>query len=753
MRNKIFSHTISVVSCMFSIVIFGQSVSGIVYDIDRPIENARIRVLNSEQEVLTDKNGFYKLSGEQSNVLTVTVSAEGFLSQKTILKTNSEQNVAYNFYLFTDNSLDEIVLSANLKPSLKSNSATAIEVYPASFFEKNLNTNLFQALEMINGVQPQLNCNVCNTGDIQINGMPGAYTMILIDGMPIVSALSTVYGLQGIPLSMIDQIEVIKGPASSLYGSEAMGGIVNIITKDPENTAKLFAAVSSSTWLENNIDVAGSYNISNVIHGLSGLNYYKYGQVHDKNGDGFTDVTLQDRISLFNKFTTSSKFDKKSSLALRYVYEDRWGGENNWTSKDRGSESIYAESIYTNRVEAMAFSQLPTQENIFVQFSYVYHQQNSMYGTESYQGKQQNAFGQLVWSHNYQRHEITLGGALKYGYYNDDTIATGHIVNGDLINDDPEKKFVPGIFIQDQWNINDKNLILIGYRFDYDPIHKGIHSPRVAYKYSLTKQQAFRASFGTGFRSVNVFSEDHRSLTGNRDVVFLNKLRPEKSANTNVTYTGKFPHSFGVVDIEVNGFYSHFFNRIIPDIDTDSSLIIYDNLDGYAISKGVSLQAKLDFDFPLSITLSSTYMRVYSKEDKEKIEGYFAPKLSFNGQFGYEFVNGIKVDLTANYKGPMKMELVEDDYRPEYSVGTLLLDLQVSKQLSRSINAYIGVKNLLNTLPKNDVISRWWDPHGNPGNGVIPPNGREDVMFEPNGYSYTSMLGVRAFMGISFTLF
>lgn len=748
---------------LFYLMIFGlvisssmqaQQVKGAILDINDPVSWAYIRDVQTGKTTSINTDGRYTINAEGLNDITLEVFAEGYLSVRKKFTFSDQQDVDYDFRLVQDNTLDEIVMSANLKASLKSETATAIEVYPASFFEKNLNTNLFQALEMVNGVQPQLNCNVCNTGDIQINGMPGAYTMILIDGMPIISALSTVYGLQGIPLSMIKQIEVIKGPASSLYGSEAMGGIVNVITKDPANSPRFFASLSSSTWLENNIDLGATYKIKDNVSGMVGVNHYKYGLIKDQNHNGFTDVTLQNRTSVFNKLAMTGKNEKRSSLALRYLYEDRWGGETQWNSKtDRGSENVYAESIYTNRFEAIGMTELPTTEHILAQFSYVYHNQNSMYGAEPYFGTQQNVFAQLVWDHTYGKHDVTGGVALKYNYYNDNTVATGFYQDGVLVSNDPEKKFIPGVFIQDDWRISDKHLLLLGYRFDYDPVHHAIYSPRIAYKYSPTKSQSLRASFGTGFRAVNVFSEDHRSLNGNREVVFTEDLKPEKSINGNITYTRKFPTSWGVFEVDGNGFYSHFFNRILPDIDSDPTKIIYANLDGYAISRGLSLQTNFDFDFPLDIDLSATYMDVFSKQEGKKITGYLAPKWSFNGQVSYTFTNGIKIDLTSYYKGPMLLELVENDYRPNYSPGAFLMDVQVSKNLGSNFTAYVGVKNLFNTLPKQDVITRWWDPHGEPGNGVIPPDGRNDVVFEPNGYTYTSLLGIRGFFGINYTLY
>src|SRR5215216_5628397 len=142
--------------------------------------------------------------------------------------------------------LEEIVVSGTMKEISRSESPIPVEILTPKLFQKNPTPSLFEAVGMINGVQPQLNCNVCNTGDIHINGMEGPYTMILIDGMPIVSSLSTVYGLSGIPNSMVKRIEVVKGPASTLYGSEAVGGLINIITRDPLTADKFKADVSAT---------------------------------------------------------------------------------------------------------------------------------------------------------------------------------------------------------------------------------------------------------------------------------------------------------------------------------------------------------------------------------------------------------------------------------------------------------------------------------------------------------------------------
>lgn len=676
-----------------------------------------------------------------------------FIALTSILSNAQEQKDSI-FVKDPSENLGEIVVTGTMKAVRKSDSPVPIEIYTPKFFQKNPTPSLFDAVQLINGVQPQLNCNVCNTGDIHINGMEGPYTMILIDGMPIVSSLSTVYGLSGIPNSLVERIEVVKGPASSLYGTEAMGGIINVITKSPKSAPKLSLDAFTTSWLETNLDGGYKYNLGEKVNSLFGFNYFKYGNKKDKNNDGFTDVTLQDRITLFNKFDFERQENRTASVALRYLYEDRWGGQMNWKRKlHRGSDEVYAESIMTNRFEAIGMYQLPVKEKIMTQFSYNFHQQNSFYGPELYQGKQQVIFAQAYWDKIIGQHSLLLGSSFKYTYYDDNTRGTGEYdEDNNLIKNNPMNTPISGVFVQDEWTLNSENKLLLGYRFDYDKTHKGIHSPRIAYKFSPSSHHTLRASFGTGFRVVNVFTEDHRALTGARQVVFENELKPEKSYNGNINYVFKLPTSFTALNFDFTTFYSYFTNKIIADTDTDETKIIYDNLDGHAISQGVSLNIDATFDFPLKIMLGATYMDVYKKEDGEKEVQYHAPKWSGNFLASYTFKKGFTVDLTANYNDKMKLPQVENDYRPEYSKPTVIANIQLSKSFKNNIEIYGGIKNIFNVLPKGDVIARWWDPFGEPGNGVTPPKGRNDVIFEPNDYSYTPMQGTRGFIGVRYNL-
>src|SRR5690606_10585807 len=316
-----------------------------------------------------------------------------------------------------EDTLNELVITGTMKRVLRRESLIPVEVYTPTFLKKNPTANVFEALQIVNGVRPQVNCSVCNTGDIHINGLEGAYTFVLIDGMPIVSGLSTVYGLSGIPNALIERIEVVKGPASSLYGSEAVGGLINIITKNPKNTTLFSADIFGTSWGEVNTDLGLSTKVGKKANILMGINYFNYSNPIDNNNDNFTDLTLQDRISIFQKWNFNRKNNKLFSIAARYFYEDRWGGEMQWNKNYRGGNEIYGESIYTNRYELMGTYQLPTSEKMFLSFSFADHDQNSVYGNTPYLAKQKVAFTQLTWDKKLNNHDLLFGAAFRYTMY------------------------------------------------------------------------------------------------------------------------------------------------------------------------------------------------------------------------------------------------------------------------------------------------------------------------------------------------
>jgi outer membrane receptor for ferrienterochelin and colicins len=720
-----------------------QPVKGKLASGGKPVISATIFIQQKKQTVITDSAGEFSFLTTPGKYF-LRISALGFqpVTKEVVVK-NEPVELLINL-TEDQNELTEVVVTGTMKEVSKAASPVPVEVYTPKFFQKSAPANLFEAVSQVNGVKPQLNCNICNTGDIHINGMEGPYTQVLIDGMPIVSGLATVYGLMGIPLSMIERVEIIKGPAASLYGSEAMGGTINVITKNAAKAPKFITDLNYSSWNEMNFDVGVKLKLKNT-NGLIGLNYFAYNNPIDNNHDGFADVTLQNRVSLFNKWNFERKSKKIFQAGARLYYEDRWGGQMNWNTSFRGGDSVYGESIYTKRAEFFGTYELPTKEQFTLNWSANIHDQNSYYGKTAYMAEQNIAFLQLHWTKqiNY-RHNLLAGVAQRFTYYNDNTSATIKA----------EKTYLPGMFVQDEWNLSNNNTLLTGLRLDHNSVHGFVFSPRLAIKLKPVSNHTLRASTGTGFRIVNIFTEDHAALTGAREVIIAEDLKPERSFNSILNWQWNLRSSKGSGFVEANIFYSYYFNKIIPDYDTDPNKIIYQNLSGHGIGKGVSVNADWNYLHNTKFNIGISYMDVYQKRDNgsgklERQQQVQAPKWSGTFSFSKTFPKPfIVVDLTGNWYGPMRLPILPNDYRPEYSSWFCLANLQLTKKTIKGWEFYGGIKNLLNFLPANPIM-RPEDPFDKyVSDPVTNPNG---YTFDPS-YNYAPLQGRKVYLGLRYTI-
>ncbi|MEH6703333.1 MAG: TonB-dependent receptor [Galbibacter orientalis] len=737
--------------------VFSQQVKGVVTSDGSPLAYANVYIKGTQNGTSTDENGVFEINNISNGEHIIVASYTGFSTESKKINVK-ENSLTVNFILHENSSLEEVVITGTLKPVSRMETPVPVEVYKPAFFKKNPTANVFEALQNVNGVRPQLNCNICNTGDIHINGLEGPYTMVLIDGMPIVSGLSTVYGLSGIPNSLIERMEIIKGPASSLYGSEAVGGLINIITKTPQYAPKLTVDTFASSWGEFNLDVGYRALLGKKTSFLFGANYFNFNQTIDNNNDNFTDLTLQNRISLFQKWNFKRKDNRLFSLASRYFYEDRWGGELQWTPEYRGGDEIYGESIYTSRWEFLGKYQLPFKENFLFTFSYTDHNQNSVYGDVSYLADQRIGFGQLTWDKKINKHDLLFGAALRYNFYDDNTAATA-----EMDKNNPDEVTIPSIFIQDEVKFNKKHTLLLGMRYDYDKRHGNIFTPRMAYKWSLSENDILRLNAGTGFRVVNLFTEDHAALTGARDVVIEEELKPEKSYNVNINYLKKiYTQNNSFIGLDMSAWYTYFTNMILPDYDTNPNEIIYDNLDGYAVSTGVSANVDMVFYNGIKINLGGTFMNVSQTENGITTRQILTEQFSGTWGISYKIVPwDLNIDYTGNIYGPMRLPLLgELDPRKEYSPVWSIQNIQFTYDGFKNFEIYGGVKNLLNWTPNKGnpfIIARANDPFDEnvifdaQGNAQATPNNPYALTFDPS-YVYGPNQGIRGFVGVRYQL-
>lgn len=731
------------------------TLTGTLSENGQPIAYANILLRGTQMGTATDADGHYELDNIEPGQYTLIASSIGYITYRTSILIGKGEVKTLDIELEASaESLEETVVTGTLKPVSRLESAVPVEVYTPTFLKKNPTPNIFEALQNVNGVRPQINCNVCNTGDIHINGLEGPYTLVLIDGMPIVSGLGTVYGLSGIPNSLIEQIEIVKGPASTLYGSEAVGGLINVITKHAPNAPEFFADAYVTGWGEYNLDVGSKIEVGPNTDLLLGVNYFNFDEVVDNNGDNFTDLTLQDRISIFQKWNFKRKDSKLFSLAGRFFYEDRWGGELQWTPEFRGGDEIYGESIYTRRWEVLGKYQLPIDEKVMLSVSYNDHNQNSVYGDTPYLADQRIGFGQLTWDKTAGKHDLLFGSAIRYNYYDDNTPAT----------QTRDEVWIPSVFVQDEFKFAEKHSVLGGLRYDYDQRHGNIFTPRAAYKWKISDNDIFRINAGTGFRVVNLFTEDHAALTGSRDVIIAEELKPERSINVNLNYLKKIYSDNGTfIGIDASAFYTHFSNIILPDYETNPNQIIYDNLDGKSVSQGVSANVDLVLPNGLKFLVGATWQDVSNTENGVTQRQILTESFTGTWNVSYTFRNlDLTVDYTGNLYGPMRLPLLGDlDPRSPESPTWSIQNIQFTYKGLDKFEFYGGVKNLLDWTPNRGnpfIIARADDPFDRnvqfdpQGNVVATADNPFALTFDPS-YVYGPNQGIRGFFGLRYTVF
>ena len=299
------------VCVLLSFGLKGQSITGEVYNDDGPLIGASVQ-WNDQTGTITDTEGRFIIDNLEEETYTLTIRSIG---HTTITKKVTVPAHDISIYLPMNSlGLQEVVITGSMAPVYLKDSPVKIEVVTSKHintFLPSASTGIIESISLINGVQEVVACGVCFTNSISINGLPGPYTAILLDGTPMYGNLASVYGLNGIPASMIERVEVIKGPNSTLYGSEAVAGVINVITKNPAEQPKLSLDIMGTSHREVFTNLAYRMDVGNS-RGQIALNHAYVNIFEDENADGFSDIVNVDRLSLFSKWDIASPFSCRS---------------------------------------------------------------------------------------------------------------------------------------------------------------------------------------------------------------------------------------------------------------------------------------------------------------------------------------------------------------------------------------------------------------------------------------------------------
>ncbi|MBN1467077.1 TonB-dependent receptor, partial [candidate division KSB1 bacterium] len=635
-------------------------------------------------------DGYYIIRGLPAGAYTLRASMIGYEIAETTVVVSAQTETSADFVLKESIiEMHEIVVTATGLPQLYQNTPVKTAIVSRDMIVRQKVNNLAEAIDFQTGVRVESNCQNCNFTQVRLLGLEGHHTQILIDSDPVVSSLAGVYGLEQLPQEMIERVEIVKGGGSSLYGGQAIAGVVNLITRRP--TYDNFSLDYSNGSIEKSMDHRVGGTLSHVSDGAFKSVLFGAGrqrQPYDHNGDGLSEIGwMKSEAVGGNMFFTPTE---RCELAMQfhYIHEDRRGGNKFELAPH---EADIAEWTNMRRYGAtLSWTQRPTPL-----FDYKLYASSALTNRDSYYGAEQdaNAYGQtnnplmvggIRSSYLMGRHTFIAGLQFSEDEIKDEAPAYGRTVDESYSN--------IGLFLQDSYKAGarEKSEVVYGVRLDdHSAIRSIIVSPRVAFKSSLSNSLVCRGGYSTGFKAPQVFDEDlHITQVGGEGQIIRN--RPDLRQERGHTFYGGLEYQ-GIVDalgvrVGINAYYTKLYDIFLlsaaDDPATDEFEFYRTNGAGSRV-RGVELEFGLrcrTLELLTGITVQSSLL-----DESEPNFGattiFRTPDVYGSARCSYELSDQLNLMLTAKYTGSMIVPhyagyIAED--RLERTKTFLTLDLIVS---------------------------------------------------------------------------
>jgi outer membrane receptor for ferrienterochelin and colicins len=684
-----------------------------------------ISLKNTTIGITTDATGHYFLKDIPEGEFTVVASYVGYKTSERKITVEANRTLEINFVLEEESlSLDETVVSATRNETNKREAGIIVNILSSKVFEAVASSNMAETMNFQPGLRVETNCGNCGTTQLRINGLEGQYSQILLDSRPIFSSLAAVYGLEQLPVGMIERVEIIRGGGSALFGSNAIGGVVNIITKEPLRNS---VTLSGITNVLNNgaTDVNSSFNGSFVSDDHK-AGVYLFGMIknrdyYDRNRDGFSDIPQINSETLgFRSYYRTSPFSRLTA-EYHHIHETRRGGNNfEHPPHDADIAEYLNHRIDGGGVHFNTFT--PDYRHRFgVYISAQNIRRDSYFGTErhsnNYGNTSDNTFvSGAQYTRSFERMffmpaELTAGIEYNYNDLHDSYL--------NLKRDITQTTHVTGGFVQNEWK-TERTGILLGVRLDkHSLMNKPVFSPRGTFRYSLNPSVNFRASYSSGYRAPQAYSEDLHieAVGGTLGLIHLSPdLRPEYSHS--LSASADLYHSFGkmMTNFLVEGFYTLLDNVFTIEkngTDIQGNIVyIRRNASGAAVG-GINVEVKSGVSGRFEIQAGYTLQQSrYAKP--EQWSNMLAPQQKMfraPDNYGYftsdvNVTHDFKVSVFGNYTGSMLVKHTFDmvdmeKYTPAFfDMGAkLAYHFHISKMLEVEVNG--GVKNLFDSFQKD----------------------------------------------------
>lgn len=683
--------------------------------------------------IQTSSSGHYVLRNLPLGKHDIIASFVGYKDSAVSMDIEAGKTYEVNFSLEPESlSLDGVVVSATRNRTSRKMAPALVNVIDSRIFASTSSPTLAEGLTFQPGVRIENDCQNCGFTQARINGLDGHYSQILIDSRPIFSALAGVYGLEQIPASMIDRVEVLRGGGSALFGASAIGGTINIITKEAMRSgagiSHELTSIGMSGALDNNTSVNASMVTDDGRGGLSVFGQRRSRDGYDADGDGFTEIPALNTITIGTR--GHLRLNPFSKLKFEYhgVKEFRRGGDQ----LDRPAhEALIAEQTeHINNSGSLSYEG-QSQDGKHIWNAYVSAQhisRNSYYGS----GMDPKAYGRTT--------DLTAVGGVQYSYkfnrllFMPSQLTAGLEYNFDDMKDKSlgygyktaQKINIIGSYFQNEWK-NEHWGLLGGVRIDkHDLIRRPIFSPRVNIRYSPFRDLSFRAIYAKGFRAPQAFDEDlHIAVAGGKRIriKLADNLREEKSHSFSAS--ADWYHTFNNVSLNLmaEGFYTilkdTYSLRPTGDKADDGNSNIMERYNGSGAKVyGCTLEGKLAISTAFSLQAGLTVQRSRYDEaqtwsDDEAVapvrDLFRSPNVYGYMVACYSPFKNFDIDLSGTYTGPMLAQHLKGSgtdvdvavNTPSFWDMSCKISYEFNIMKICRLNLHAGVKNIFNAYQKD----------------------------------------------------
>lgn len=708
----------------------GHMISGhvIVKGTEENIPYAAIQILHTSRGTVSNEEGQFEFKSLTKGKYTLRVQALGYKTQEKTVEVSPEYTTVVHFQMEEETFItDEVVVSANRNEVSRREAPVVVNVMGAKLFETVNSTDLAKSLSYQSGLRVENNCQNCGFPQVRINGLEGPYSQILINSRPIVSALSGVYGLEQIPVNMIDRVEVVRGGGSALFGANAVGGTINIITKDPVSNsfqvASTFSNMNGKTW-EQYMGANVSLVAKDNTYGIALYESYRNRNPYDADGDGFSELgKLNMNTFGFRSYYRPMQF---SRLNLEYhtTNEFRRGGNKFDLEPFQTDITEQTKHVINSGGISYDLSWKEYKHRISVYASIQHTDRNSYYGAQ----QDENAYGKtkdLTWVTG-----ATYTGLMKKCLFAPATFTGGieyqdnsmHDVMQGYGRDMRQQIHIAGTFIQNEWKMS-HFIFLAGARLDkHNLIENPIFSPRLNLLYKPTDRLQARLTSSTGFRAPQAYDEDlHITAVGGEGMLIrlAKGLKPEKSNSVSgsLDWNANFGHFQSNILIE--GFWTGLNNVfVLKSIGHEDGNLVKERINGSGAKVyGVNLDAKIAHGREAQLQLGFTAQRSMYKQPEawsEDVEaglikrmprtpeyyGYFtftsAPLKNFDFAFSGTYTGEMIVPHFAGYIEKDRLEHTPDFFDLNLKLNyTFVLRDHIRLQING------GIQNIFNSFQKD----------------------------------------------------